>query len=184
MHLRDRYCVWLSIRSELRGSLSRDADMFFCCRICAITIYRVQVTSTIGDPTNLHAQDMYCRIALLTSLEALLGIVSACLPMLRPILQKLRGSLLESGTNPIKPSTSGSIPIIMRKSQMPNSSSRKQYSSECSSTTDSLWYEKHMEGKYENQGSPKPKSDRVTGNVITVKPHSRDADAESLVSSV
>lgn len=135
--------------------------------ICAITIYRVQVTSTIRDPTNLHAQDVYCRIALLTSLEALLGIISACLPMLRPILQKLRSSPSERGMNAVKSSISGSIPIIMRKSQMPNSSSRKQYSSEFASTTDSLWYETTMEGKCENQSSPRSKSDRVVEIVIT-----------------
>lgn len=53
--------------------------------VCNITIYRVQETSQIGDPTNLHARDTYRLIALLTSPEALLGIISACLPLLTPL---------------------------------------------------------------------------------------------------
>ncbi len=121
--------------------------MILRCRICAITIYRVQATSKIGDPTNLHAQDTYCLIALLTSLEALLGVISACLPLLKPIFHKLRDTLSERGTNP---TVSSSIPGLMYKSQTPaSSSSRKQYISEFTSTTDSLSDEGEVEEKCE-----------------------------------
>ena len=97
------------------------------CRICTITIYRVQVNSTIDDPTNLHAQDTYCLIALLTSLEALLGVISACLPMLKPLFHKLRDSMSEGRAQTIKVFISGSILAAMRTSHMQNSSSEKAY---------------------------------------------------------
>lgn len=112
--------------------------------ICAITIYRVQVTSTIGDPTNLHAQDTYCRVALLTSLEALLGVISACLPLLRPLVRKLRGPCphSERAIHTIESPASGSIPIVLRRSQMQNLSSGKHCFNESASTTDLVWSER------------------------------------------
>lgn len=120
--------------------------MILRCRICAITIYRVQATSKIGDPTNLQAQDTYCLIALLTSLEALLGVISACLPLLKPVFHKLRDTLSERGTNP---TASSGIPSLMHRSQTPASSSRKQYTSEFTSTTYSLSDEGEVEEKCE-----------------------------------
>lgn len=153
----------------------QDADVFLCCSICAITIYRVQVTSTIGDPTDLHAQDTYCLIALLTSLEALLGIVSACLPMLKPLVRKLWGSLSERGTKTTKSCTLGCIPIVMRGGQMENPPSGKHSSGGFSLTTDPFWYEREVEGKRQIQGSTRLRSDCVIETGITGKPHSRDA---------
>lgn len=152
--------------------------------ICAITMYRVQITSTIGDPTNLHAQDTYCRIALLTSLEALLGVISACLPMFKPLLHKLQGSQFERGANSIKSSISGSVPVVMRRNRMPLSSSREQYISDRTSMPQSLGYEMDVEGKCEDQGSLRQNPDRTMESGITGKPHFRDADAESMVSDV
>lgn len=146
------------------------------------------MTSTIGDPTNLHAVDTYCRVTLLTSLEALLGVISACLPMLKPIFRKLRGPLFERGTKTIKSSVWGSIPIIMRKSQMQNSSSGKHCSSDLTSTKDStidsFWCKRDVEGKYENKGSPRSRSDRVIETWFTRKPHFQHTDPESPVSDV
>lgn len=142
------------------------------------------MTSTIGDPTNLHAVDTYCRVTLLTSLEALLGVISACLPMLKPIFRKLRGPLFERGTKMIKSSVWGSIPIIMRKSQVQNSSSGKHCSSDLTSTTDSTIESFWCKGKCENKGSPKPRSDRVIETGFTRKPHFQNTDPGSPVSDV
>ncbi|CAD6586493.1 MAG: hypothetical protein ASARMPRED_002559 [Alectoria sarmentosa] len=153
--------------------------------ICAITIYRVQVTSTIGDPTDLHAQDTYCRILLLTSLEALFGIISACLPVLKPVLRKLQGSLSERGTDTNKFPTSGSIPIVMHGSQMPTSSPGKHRSSDSSSREDSFWYGgREADGKREKRGWSKLEADRVMVTEITEKPRYREGDAESLIGDV
>lgn len=158
--------------------------MFLCRRICAITIYRVQATSTIGDPTNLHAQDTYCLIALLTSLEALLGVISSCLPLLKPIFRKLRDSQSERGSDTVISSMSHRIPFVVRGSKMSASSSRKPYSSECTSTTDSSWIGVEVEAKCARQDSPRPISDRVMETKILGMSHFRDADAQSLVSHV
>ena len=54
--------------------------------ICAITIVRIKITTEINGQ-NLIQQ--YAKIALLTCLEALLGIINACLPVMKPIFSKL-----------------------------------------------------------------------------------------------
>lgn len=146
-------------------------------------MYRVQVTSTISDPTNLHAQDTYCQIGLLTSLEALFGIISSCLPMLKALVQKLQDFRLERGASGVKSFLSGTIPIVMRRSQMPHSSSGKQYLKDSSSMKQSSWYEEDMVQKCEGHGSP-GKSDSATQTGITGKSHFRAADAENVVSDV
>ena len=166
------------------GLQALETDTFLCRRVCAITIYRVQATSTIGDPTDLHAQDTYCLIALLSSLEALLGVISACLPLLGPIFRKLRDSQSERRSHTIISSRSHRIPFVVRKSDIPTSSSRKQYSSESTSTTDSIWNGTEVEAKCARQDSPRPISDRVTEIRIPGMSHLRDADAKSLVSHV
>lgn len=55
--------------------------------ICAITMIRVWVTTLIRGDQN--AQKIYSMIALLTCLEALLGVVNACLPVMKPALTKM-----------------------------------------------------------------------------------------------
>lgn len=106
--------------------------------------------------------------------------------MLKPLLRKLRDSMSERGTNRINSSMSGNIPMVVRESQMQDSSSRKQNSNENIMMTDSFWYAREAEGKCERQGSPSLESDREMGTAIAEKPHFReaDADAESLVSDM
>ena len=64
---------------------------------------------------------------MLTSLEALLGVICASLPVLKPIFDKMRGTAPKSGgrsdVNEIL--KSGTIPIFMRVSQMFSPTSRK-----------------------------------------------------------
>lgn len=144
------------------------------------------MTSTIGDPTNLHAQDTYCRVALLTSLEALLGVISACLPLLRPLVRKLRGPCphSERAIHTIESPASGSIPIILRRSRMQNLSSGKHCFNESASTTDLVWSERGVEGERENRGSPRPDLDRVMESGITGRSDVQDTDAGSVVSDM
>ena len=135
----------------------READTSFGCRICIITIYRVQATSTINDPTDSHAQNTLCLIALLTSLEALLGIICACLPFLKPLLSQFRRFLSSRGAKPTISSTSRSIPIAMQMSKIPVSSSTNQHSNQYLNDIASAKvlprYEKEIEGQYEREGS-------------------------------
>ena len=56
-------------------------------RICAITLARIKVTSEINRE---NIQLKYATIAMLTCLEALLGVVNSCLPVMKPIFNKLR----------------------------------------------------------------------------------------------
>ena len=54
-----------------------------------MTSYRVYVTSVIDNPSSLKSQEAYHYVAFLTCLEALLGIISACLPLLKPVAYKV-----------------------------------------------------------------------------------------------
>lgn len=54
-------------------------------RICALTIYRIKVTSDIS-PGNGETQSGL--ITLTTCLELLLGVINACLPVIKPIFNK------------------------------------------------------------------------------------------------
>ena len=47
---------------------------------------RIKVTTDIDEQNSLQ---QYSKIALLTCLEALLGVINACLPVMRPIFSKL-----------------------------------------------------------------------------------------------
>lgn len=119
------------------------------CSICALTIWRIYDTSTISAS---NAQEAYALIALLTSLEALLGIICACLPVLKPIFNKMRGTAPKGGESSrvreiLK---SGTIPIFMRVSQMLTLTSRKgKYSSSDEETlTETFrWYGEKKDGK-------------------------------------
>lgn len=55
-------------------------------RICAITVVRI-ITTTEINPQNTMQQ--YSMIALLACLEALLGVINACLPVMKPIFSRL-----------------------------------------------------------------------------------------------
>lgn len=59
-------------------------------RICALTIYRIKVTSDI-DPANGETQSGL--ITLTTCLELLLGVINACLPVIKPIFNKFANFL-------------------------------------------------------------------------------------------
>ncbi len=89
--------------------------MIWYYSICALTLYRIYDTTTISLS---NAQEAYAVIAMLTSLEALLGVITACLPVLKPIFNKMRGTApkSDSGVNEIL--KSGTIPIFMRMSQI------------------------------------------------------------------
>ena len=54
--------------------------------ICAITMYRIKITRDIDEQ---DPWQQYLKLALLTCLEAQLGIINACLPLIKPIFKKL-----------------------------------------------------------------------------------------------
>ena len=55
-------------------------------RICVITVYRIITTTEINAQNTMQ---QYATIALLTCLEALLGIINACLPVIKPVFRRL-----------------------------------------------------------------------------------------------
>lgn len=82
---------------------------------------------------------------MLTSLEALLGIISACLPVLKPIFNKMRGTAPKNGkiSSVREILTWGTIPIFMRVSQMWTLTTRRgKYSSNDEETLTEIsgWY--------------------------------------------
>ncbi|KAM0797175.1 hypothetical protein BDR22DRAFT_466521 [Usnea florida] len=88
--------------------------------ICAITLYRIQVTAAIGKPNDPQTNKRYAIIALLTCLEATLGIITGCLLVLKPVYDKFRAPkkvpTVWGGTN--RSCTPGSISILLRLSHM------------------------------------------------------------------
>lgn len=58
-------------------------------RICAITVVRIKFTADINAK---NTQQQYANIALLTCLEGLLGVINACLPVMKPVFSKLGGA--------------------------------------------------------------------------------------------
>ena len=104
-------------------------------RVCGFTLYRIYVTEMeSGDNTNTLAH----LIGSLATIEALLGIINACLPLLKPVLSKMRrntpekdksddGKCNEKENNN---TTSGSIPILLRVSHLWSKSLGKYTSSD------------------------------------------------------
>ena len=140
-------------------------------------------------------------IALLTSLEALLGVITACLPVLKPIYNKIRGTARKngegSGVNEIL--KSGSIPIFMRMSQMFSLTSRKgkfNSADEETLTESPRYYGEKSPGGQVSDESGKvtsvitreishpmtEKAERVMGIRVYGTPVRRDVDVESFVS--
>lgn len=64
-----------------------------CNSICIITLVRIKVTT---DITAKNASDKYALITLLTCVEQSLGVVNACLPVSKPVFDRLRSSSLIS----------------------------------------------------------------------------------------
>ena len=58
-----------------------------------MTLIRIWVTTLIRED---NSQKIYSLIALLTCLEALLGVISCCIPVIRPVLTKFGESKLWS----------------------------------------------------------------------------------------
>ena len=63
-------------------------------RICAITGVRIKVTTEINSP---DPQVQWALNALLVNLEVKLGIINACLPVMKPVFKKLRNKLRHPG---------------------------------------------------------------------------------------
>ncbi len=137
---------------------------------------------------------------MLTSLEALLGVISACLPVLKPIFNKMRGTAPKSGdSSGVKEILkSGTIPVFMRVSQMFTLTSRKgKYSSsdEATLTETSGWYAENSGGKVVPKGGKEasvttkeisPPMTQKTERIMGIKPQvihvRKDVDVESVAS--
>lgn len=133
------------------------------CRICAVTIYRIHATSATGDPRDPRTQKTFATIALTASLESLLGTINACLPIMRPVIKKLRNVLPQLRQGTPKSATSGTIPIMMRMSQLFSILSTKQRrSSKSTRSAELLWSEEQSESKQERSLVP-----RVDGTLET-----------------
>ena len=61
--------------------------------ICIITLLRIKATH---DLNGMNTAEQYALIVLLTSLESSLGVINACLPVSRPVFDKLKSSSLVS----------------------------------------------------------------------------------------
>ena len=80
--------------------------------ICIVTTIRIKNTV---DNHGTNSQAVYSLIALFTCLEALFGVINACLPVMKPILTKFKSSKAKDWLSSV---LSGSIPIFIRRSQM------------------------------------------------------------------
>ena len=142
-----------------------------------MTVYRTQVTATIENPSSPAAKEGFALIALLTSLETLLGIITACLPLLRPIARKLWNSLPKRGSEKKNPSTSGTILVVMRISRTLTSWSQKHFTGERIASPDS-WCETPMDKDGVSHVSVAPKMEQKTRNNVVEIPVRSDEDVE------
>lgn len=137
---------------------------------------------------------------MLTSLEALLGVISACLPVLKPIFNKMCGTAPKGGNGSAVSEIlkSGTIPIFMRVSQMWTLATGKwKYSSsdEETLTETSGWYGEKKNGKAYIDGEKQasvttkeisPPMTQKAERVMGIKPQEihvrREVDVESVTS--
>ncbi|KAM0794045.1 hypothetical protein BDR22DRAFT_902421 [Usnea florida] len=90
--------------------------------ICAITAYRVRTTATIGSS---DIEDHIRINSLLLFFEPILGVITASLPVMKPVFSKVLDSTRGLGIRKYtsKVFRTASIPVFMRMSQMWNSRS-------------------------------------------------------------
>ena len=149
-----------------------------------MTAYRVYITSTITDPSSAVSLSAYNLIALLASLETLLGIITACLPMLKPVGTMIWTTLPKSGRNKIASMTSAAGSLLVRAGRTLSLSSSKEHGSRSF-----LWFStsaKSMDGSSGTAGAdqapPTPEKDEVwkvkAGQIVVRK----DIDLESAMS--
>ena len=86
---RGRYVFYGNSVSIPKPSSRQSIRANMAYRICTITIVRIKATTSINAQ---NTRRQYANIALLTCLEALLGVINACLPVLKPIVSKLRAT--------------------------------------------------------------------------------------------
>ncbi|KAM0804931.1 hypothetical protein BDR22DRAFT_885025 [Usnea florida] len=127
--------------------------------ICIITLIRITIT---GWNHGTNAQKVYSLIALFTCLEALLGVINACLPVLKPIFNKLGDSGASAWISSIM---SGTIHIFMRPSQM-----------------GSIWTSRSARNKdsgMENEMAEMPRWPGTHGRAAMVSPAPRYVDGKA-----
>ena len=91
---------------------AKNAVLICWVRICVLTLIRARISA---ENHGSNAQKIYGIIALFTDLEALIGVINACLPVMKPIFVKLHSSKASSWFNSVM---SGSILIFVRPSQL------------------------------------------------------------------
>ena len=132
----------------------------------------------IGKPSDPQTNKRYAIIALLTCLEATLGIITGCLLVLKPVCNKLRAPAKVSNVwgDTDKSCMSGSIPILMRVNHMWLSISGKRSGGQ---GPESVVPVEKWEVKWRG-GQRETKADR---NMECKLPHvSKDVDIESAIS--
>ena len=139
--------------------------------ICAITTYRLRVTigEILGDDPNTSTNNF------LIGLEIVLGVLNACLPVLRPPIHKARDWIKSiSGSGRTSPSISSKIPVLIHVSQKWNSRSKRRVGRE---ELDSIF---EMEGYGTNQNTVQTTDEprRVVGMKDTEIHVQRDVDVE------
>ena len=90
---RGRYVLYGNSVSIPKLSKRRKPRFNTAYSICAITLVRIKATTSINAQ---NTRQQYAKIALLTCLEALLGVINACLPVLKPIVSKVRATAMFS----------------------------------------------------------------------------------------
>lgn len=145
-------------------------------RICALTLYRVYVTSAIVAE---NEKEMYAIIALLASLEALLGIVNACLPVMKPAFDKMRSGLSTADDSTIKTFMSDRVPRLLRLRHSWNwsvvSNSNNDRHSPSPEPREGAWMK-------EGSNDSAPKVERMIGMKVANIHVRKDIDVESTLS--
>ena len=124
-----------------------------------------------------HTLGRFKIIPFLMCLEAILGVTTACLPVLKPVFSKFRKSInkLSGRKDTDKSLMFGSIPIVMRVSQMWQSRSRKRTGREKLDSMASIEDCRRLQTKFKST----PKAERLVGMKLSEIHVQRNIHVES-----
>ena len=151
-------------------------------RVCVFTLYRIWITvvSSSGD-----TKTAFPVIGELATIEALSGIINACLPVLAPVFSKIRRSAPKkvkhndgNQTDQKNNTTSGSIPILLRVSHL-WSKSLGRYTSSDKEPWPPKTHDDYSPIDAEERNLREPKVNRITGMKVPEIYVRKDVDVES-----
>ena len=129
--------------SVLQENIEQNGNhAYITCSICVITIIRVKETTDING---YNTEQQYSKIALLTCLEALLGVINACLPVTKPFFKKLGAGGIFGLLRSIVPTTTTKKSVNTRRLNHVDQVSRREGKYPCISRPRQIVYKDSLQ---------------------------------------